>query len=700
MRRLKPVFIFALIISQSFILPFTGRAVSNAATPPEAVVIDRFRPAACMIQIPARFADETSVDCGYLTVPRRHDQPEGPTIELAVMVIRRSSGERHPDPLIIAQGGPGGSTIDTYGELLLSNSGEMLRDRDIVLFDQRGTLYSRPSLYCTEIEKNTIDTLEKNLSSEESNRLYLEALSACRRRLASDGIDLSAFNSLENSRDIEMLRVELGYDKINLYGVSYGSLLALHYLRFFPNSLRSVILDGVLPPSTNFILNTAQTQKQSFDRLFAACAQDPDCNQRYPNLEQNFYKLIDRLEKEPAIVSLTDVERSVTYPNVVVNGETFLASIFQMMYASGLVEAIPRLIDNAGRGNFEVYSRILAIFVFDRTMSYGMYYSVLCAEDSDYSPTDQNLAGIPQEISRYESLTPERFLAACQIWDVKALDPSVDNPVRSDVPTLLLSGWFDPITPDTYAKEAASSLSNQYNFVVRTGGHGQAFSNDCADRIIIGFLNNPNTSPDTSCLEEISEPEFYTPESIVDFPIILEILNLKPLPTTAFLLILLATAFLWTSALIFPTAWIYNWAKPKTPAPVVTAAWNIDPDPIPTDTILQPKPGFLERASSWLALLAAAVSTTFIAYLLQTSIYMVLNNDYRIFYGFPGQTRAWWILPWAFLAVGCLFVWSSVKIWARSEFSIWRRLYLSLLTISTVIITLLFAYLGIFKAGF
>lgn len=653
-----------------------------------------------MIQLPASFADNTSVDCGFLTVPRRHDQPDGPTIELAVMVIRRSSGEHRSDPVFIAQGGPGGSTIDTYGELLLTGPGEVLKDRDIVLFDQRGTLYSRPSLYCTEVEKNTIDTLEKNLSSEESNRLYLEALSACRLRFDSEGVDLSAFNSLDNARDIEMLRVELGYDKINLYGVSYGSLLALHYLRLYPNSLRSVILDGVLPPSTNFILNTAQTQKQSFDRLFAACAQDPDCNRRYPDLEDNFYSLIDRLENEPAIISLTDIEQSVTYPKVVINGETFLTSIFQMMYASGLVEAIPRLIEDAGRGNFDVYSRIMAIFIFDRSMSYGMYYSVLCAEDSDYSPNEQNLAGIPPEISRYESLNPKRFLAACRIWDVDPLDPSTDNPVRSDVPTLLLSGWFDPITPDSYAKEAAASLSNHYSYIVRTGGHGQAFTNDCADRIIAGFLDNPNTPPDASCLEEIASPEFYTPETIVDFPIILDILNLKPLPTFAFLLILLASAFLWTGALIFPAAWLYNLSKPNLSVPSETADSSINTEVNATSKNPRSEPGLPERAASWLTLLAAAIVTAFLAYLLQSSIGMVLNNDYRIFYGFPGHTRVWWILPWVFLAVSGLLAWSAVKIWARSEYSIWRRLYLTLLTMSTVIITLLFAFLGILKAVF
>ena len=249
-----------------FSLPITG---ASSKQPPY------FEPSVCMIDLPSGYEIEKRVECGYLVVPETHSQPQGKTIRLAVVILKSISSNPRPDPLIMMQGGPGGSTIYTYAERLLSGS-RLLADRDIILFDQRGTLYSQPALTCPEIFDLTIQTLNQNLSTEESLRLYEKATLACRERLSASGINLSAYNSFENAADVADLRNALNYPEVNLYGVSYGTLLALHVMRFHPQGIRSVILDGVVPPQVNFLLEAPHTQDQAFTHLFEACAKDKD----------------------------------------------------------------------------------------------------------------------------------------------------------------------------------------------------------------------------------------------------------------------------------------------------------------------------------------------------------------------------------------------------------------------------------------
>ena len=244
--RLGALFIIIQITAALFVSAFA----SSVTHPPMNIQTSQgssFTPSACMFKLPVGIKDGDGIQCGYLTVPEEHADPNGPVLKLAVAIIKRKASAPSPDPFVMAQGGPGGSTIETYAQTLLSKP-NFVSDRDIVLFDQRGTKYSTPNLYCTELDQLLADTVEKRLTKDEDEKLSLEALQACKTRLSGESIDLSAFNSLENAADIEDLRIALKYPQINLYGVSYGTLLALHYMQMYPKSLRSVILDGVVPP--------------------------------------------------------------------------------------------------------------------------------------------------------------------------------------------------------------------------------------------------------------------------------------------------------------------------------------------------------------------------------------------------------------------------------------------------------------------
>ena len=265
-----------------------------------------FAPTDCaaLVKLPFGRAPGADFECGYLKVPAQHSLPAGPTIELAVVILKSTSRSPQPDPLVMAQGGPGGSTIDTYAALLLDSP--LRAERDIVLFDQRGTLHSRPALMCPESIELTLRTLEQDLSSEEENRLSDEALLACHARLLREGVNLAAFDSIENAADVEALRVALGYNMINLYGVSYGTLLALHVLRDSPGGLRSVILDSVVPPQVNFLAQAARSENRALTEFFGACAADARCNAAFPDLERVFYEQVQQLDRTPARVPMTD----------------------------------------------------------------------------------------------------------------------------------------------------------------------------------------------------------------------------------------------------------------------------------------------------------------------------------------------------------------------------------------------------------
>lgn len=675
----------------------TGSAFARGQNYLESIPCEKFG----MVALPGT---ETIADCGYLTVPEEYESQDGRTIQIAYVRLKSTAETQNQvdtGPLFMAQGGPGGSTIDTYLTPMMSHA--LLKDRDIILFDQRGTEYSRPNLNCPEIDTLTVDTLDQQLSLDESERLNLAAMTACHDRLVKEGINLSAFDSIENARDINSLREALGYDKIHLYGVSYGTLLALQYMRLYPETLYSVVLDGVVPPQTNFILEAGQNQDRAFSRFFDSCRQDTRCNQEFPELEKVFFELIKQFNKEPVEITVNNLEDGKSYPGTLLTGDTFQWMAFQLLYSGDILPMLPRLIYDVKSGNYEVTSRLLGILLFDQTMSYGMYYSVVCAEDADFSPSDQDLQGVRPEIVRIEERSPQQLLNVCAAWDVQTLEPEVDEPVQIDVPTLLLSGAFDPITPAKNAEAAAISLPSSFAYVFPTGAHGQML-NTCADKIIRDFLNQPEQAPNTSCIQDMTTPAFFTSVRIIEVPAVIKILNLDPATSLLFLFLLAGILFLSTAAFVFPLAWLVNKLNqrrlpPVTAGPYSLGVQNIETTPLAIAPLTQVTPSWL-KSSSLIAVMAAIVLTVFLAAITATIGIMLKANDNRLFYGLAGEARPWFILPLLFLLITLTMLILTGIQWIRSYGSIFRRLYYSLLTLTalgcTAILGVLHLLFGIF----
>ncbi|MCI0714464.1 MAG: alpha/beta hydrolase [Chloroflexi bacterium] len=435
--------------------------------------------------------------CGFVTVPELHAEPDGATIRLAVAIIPSFSDTPAADPFVMAQGGPGGSTIEVFSQF--ETAGELdfiLFDRDIVLIEQRGTRFSEPYLFCHENRDFELGTLPDGLDNDMALQGQLDAALECHERLLAEGVNLDAFNSVENAADVPMVMDALGYSgQFNYYGVSYGAMLAQHLMRDHGDRLRSVIIDAVVPLDVNFIVEADINASMAMRQLFEVCAASADCNEAFPDLETVFFTLVDELNANPVSIELEIEGETYTY---VMSGDHLVELFRQSLYSTELLPLLPQLIYEIDEGNYIWVEAVLPILLTSSTAE-GMYRSVICAEDADFLPEEM----ITEDV--YDSLIddPTYFEQLCSFWDVPALGEYLDVPVESDIPTLIMSGIFDPITPAHFGDAVGDSLDTSYSFTFPNVGHGAIGSSECADDIISSFLSDPTEAPDGTCVEDL-----------------------------------------------------------------------------------------------------------------------------------------------------------------------------------------------------
>ncbi len=240
-----------------------------------------------------------AMTCGYLTVPADYDNPEAGMFELAVALLPAAGDRTDAAPIVFLDGGPGSKTL----EAMAVSAGALLEslpeDRDIVVLDQRGAGYSRPSLDCPGLRELARDLIGKTLSLAEESRLSLEALGACRDRLVTGGIDLSLFDTAANAADVDRLRAALGHEQWDLYGVSYGTRLAQTVMRDFPSGVRRVALDSAYPLEADLLASIPASAERAFRLLIESCAANAACNANYPDLEGMLAQAFDTLTASP-----------------------------------------------------------------------------------------------------------------------------------------------------------------------------------------------------------------------------------------------------------------------------------------------------------------------------------------------------------------------------------------------------------------
>ena len=331
-----------------------GYGLFRVVSQPSRQASSAFQEAHCPFPLGAGLVEGRDVSCGFLTVPEDRSLSQSPTIRLAVAIFKTPSSHPDPDPVLVLGGGPGGPQLATTGPLITaSNLIFVAPDRDFILLDQRGAGYSQPSLSC------------------QAN----ESLQACHDRLVKEGINLNAYTTLESAADVHDLVRALGYQQVNLEGVSYGTRLALTVMRLFPADVRSVVLDSVLPPQVNHFTKIPHAAVRAFDVLFHRCATDPHCNAAYPKLQAIFYQLVADLNTTSITFQVTpQTGNSIT---VHFTGNDLVLWLRGALYETRLIPQLPAVIFHIRQRDYTQLAQIYGTSIND-TMSWGLFYSVMC----------------------------------------------------------------------------------------------------------------------------------------------------------------------------------------------------------------------------------------------------------------------------------------------------------------------------------
>ncbi len=475
-----------------------------------------------------RFAEPRGreITCGFVTVPENRAEPGGKRVRIAVAIVKAEVGPTADDPIFYLDGGPGGESLVPLEFTFDQVFEPFAQTRDLVFFDQRGVGLSEPNLDCVEELDLTYELLDDDLPDTEYLARQYEAIQACRDRLADDGIDLSQYNSATNAADVADIRIALGYDEINLLGISYGTRLAQTVMRDHPEGIRSVVLDSVYTPDVDLTVSTPANLDRALDELFGGCAESEECAELYPDLESRLFALVEQLDESPLLIQATDFLEGDEY-DVIVDGSGLLGTVFQGLYSEQIIPTLPLLIDEVDRGATATLSQLVSINLSNIPfLSLGMHLSVQCAEEIPFSdPTDVEAADDPYpEFGDFFEIAvnigPPVF-ELCEIWDVPALSAVENDPVSSDIPTLVLAGEYDPITPPEWGRRVTRTLRNS-RFLLAPGlGHGASLGSDCTALVSLAFIEDPGGALDTSCVDELPPPLWAgTPSSIVGFELV------------------------------------------------------------------------------------------------------------------------------------------------------------------------------------
>lgn len=441
--------------------------------------------------LPAAFGQ-----CARLQVPENYADPETEQLELFFARIPARTANPAADPVLLINGGPGGSAVDLYLQARTAFD-PLLRERDLLLLDQRGTGRSLLGLDCELPEDFELVT-----ASPSEIRQTVESC------VAEFEYDPRQFTTSVAVRDLETLRDALGIAQWNIYGVSYGTRVAQHYLRHYGDHVRSLILDGIVPAELALGPTIAADAQDALDSIFARCAETPECADRYTDISERFAELRRRFSGQSVEVVVNDPVTGE--PKSVELDETHLQGVVRFMtYSDATVALLPLIIEAAHDGNYLPLAAQaeLQIQAVADSIGFAMHNSVVCTEDAPWFPAERT----PDAALLYlGTAVVDGLEAICESWPEGVLDTDFKEPVVSDRPVLLLSGEHDPVTPPEYAEQIiASGLSNTRHLIGHAQGHGLA-GVGCVPRLMRDFIESADvTAIDPACLDEEPPMPFF-----------------------------------------------------------------------------------------------------------------------------------------------------------------------------------------------
>jgi len=423
---------------------------------------------------------------------------------LPVVYLPAPAWRRTDPPVLYVAGGPGGAAgLDaenmpgwfTWLEQVDWSS-------DVILYDQRGVGLSEPSLGCPEMIQRRRELLDSGLPTEQEYALMRESLLACRDRLLAQGWDLSSFNTPRNADDALALVKTLGLEEWQLYGVSYGTRVALEIMRRDPHGLHAAVLDSVYPPQVPGEASDTWLLARSLYLFMSSCELLSDCNYRPERLRADLENAFAYLSERPLRLEMRDPDSGLPLP-VVLDADDLAWLIFESQYVWSNLRLLPGAVSSLARG--KVSSELRSMLqesldlMLDESLSDAVATSVDCADNGPFSR--QRFLRQLHDYPLVASI--RRFdwdFGACRDWPAGDIGHAFRQPVISDIPTLLLAGEFDPVTPPHWAYEAARGLRNSHVFTFPGIGHGVLDSDSCGLDVVQAFMADPDSPQAPACL--------------------------------------------------------------------------------------------------------------------------------------------------------------------------------------------------------
>jgi pimeloyl-ACP methyl ester carboxylesterase len=454
----------------------------------------------CQLSAPG-LSTRLSARCGALPVYEDRSAGSGRQIQLKVSVIPAVSRSPAPDPLFFLTGGPGQAATESY--LQLSPAFERIhQQRDIVLVDQRGTGGSNP-LDCPELEEEELEELPPDADLAPFIEGCLQALEG----------NPALYTTPIAMEDLDQVRAALGYETINLYGVSYGTRAALTYLQQYPGRVRTLILDGIVPQDEPLGLDVARDAQRALDLIFERCDADEACRQAFPDVKGEFQDLLEELRQGEVMTNLQHpVSGEAT--EVAFSADNLVSTVRLLSYAPETAALLPLLIHSArAEGDYAPLAAQYLIVSDQLTssISEGMNYSVVCAEDVPFFSREQ--ARQANSGTYLEAAMTEQLFSICETWPRGEVPAGFKEPVEADVPVLLLSGEADPVTPPENGEQVARGLPNSLHLVIPGQGHNVIYRG-CLPRLAADFVESGSLEGlSGACAAEVLPMPFFVNRS-------------------------------------------------------------------------------------------------------------------------------------------------------------------------------------------
>jgi pimeloyl-ACP methyl ester carboxylesterase len=475
------------IISTALLLPKFGFADSELLKP-------------CPVSTHSKILDyEDKALCARVALPEAN-QDNARSISLNVVVLPATTRAKQADPIVLLAGGPGQSVV-SVGPSWAGRFENLRKHRDFLLIDQRGTGDSN-SLACAEALAPIFDESDLN---NDVNLVLDQQITALKDCLTTLDADPRFYTTIDAAADLEAVRQRLGYPAMNLFGISYGTRIALVFNRLYPDAVRSLLLDAVAPVDMLIPARVGLDADLAFTRITAECYEAPSCQKAFPDLPAQLLQAEQRLRQTPNQLitnPLTGEQQNVTLDPRVIN-----RLLRSALYSRTLRQVIPLAISEASKGRWQVLAGIAQVLSPDASandLSLGMMASVLCSEDmSRMTPQPQN--GV-----YFDNALQELLAGICPVWPHIPVAEDYFLPVASQIPALLMSGTEDPITPPVYAERALAFLPNGHHLEVVGGAHGVS-QLGCLPTLIEGFLKDLSFSSDEAqCVQTIQGQPFFT----------------------------------------------------------------------------------------------------------------------------------------------------------------------------------------------